>query len=185
MDRVSDSIHKTFENFSAHIEDILLQHGGVEVVPWDVALDDFVRRMDRAQLKWWLSGSAALAVRGIDVAPRDLDFAVTDARAVETLLKDALVEPVTRTRDWVAEWFGRAFLGALVEWVSDVRYPIVDCNGLEQGDDAASRPEFVQWEGHLIPVTPLDLQLVVAEQRRQVDRVEKINQWLGSHGAEQ
>jgi hypothetical protein len=81
VDRVSDSIHKTFENFSAHIEDILLQHGGVEVVPWDVALDDFVRRVDGAQSKWWLSGSAALAVRGIDVAPRDLDFAVTDARA--------------------------------------------------------------------------------------------------------
>jgi hypothetical protein len=129
-------------------------------------------------LKWWLSGSAALAVRGIDVAPRDLDFAVADAHALERLLQDALVEPVTRMHDWVATWFGRAFLGALVEWVSVVQTPFFDGNGLEQGEEAGSRLELVNWEGHVVPVTPLDLQLVVAEQRGQRDRAEKIRRRL-------
>lgn len=174
--RSDEPIHDIYENFRSHIEEILRQHGGAEVVPWEVALRDFLRRVDGARSKWWLSGSAALAVRGIDISPRDLDFAVTDARALEELVKDASVEPVTRMSEWVAEWFGRAFLGALVEWVSDVRHPIVDRNGLEQGDEAASRLEAVQWEDHLVPVTPLDLQLVVAEQRGQLDRVGKIKQ---------
>jgi hypothetical protein len=171
-------LQEIFENFSRHIEEILLQHARLEPVPWESALREFLRRVQDVELEWWLSGSAALAVRGIDIAPRDLDFAVADSHALGRLLQDALVEPVTRMREWVAEWFGRAFLGALVEWVSDVRSPIVDDHGLEQGAEAASRLERVQWEGHVIPVTPLDLQLVVAERRGQRDRAEKIRQLL-------
>jgi hypothetical protein len=171
-------IEEIYENFARHIEEILLQHAGVEPVPWERALREFLRRVHGVELRWWLSGSAALAVRGIDIAPRDLDFAVADSQALGRLLQDALVEPVTRMREWVAEWFGRAFLGALVEWVSDVRTPIVDDHGLEQGADAASRLERVPWEGHVIPVTPLDLQLVVAERRGHRDRAEKIRRLL-------
>jgi hypothetical protein len=171
-------VQEIYENFSRHIERILRQHGGVEPVPWEIALREFLRRVQGVELRWWLSGSAALAVRGIDIAPRDLDFAVADSHALGRLLQDALVEPVTRMRDWAAEWFGRAFLGALVEWVSDVRSPIVDDHGLEQGAEAESRLELVRWEGHVIPVTPLDLQLVVAERRGQRDRAEKIRQLL-------
>lgn len=171
-------VQDVYENFSRHIEEILLQHAGAKPVPWESALREFLRRVQGAELKWWLSGSAALAVRGIDIAPRDLDFAVADAHALGRLLQDALVEPVTRMPGWIAEWFGRAFLGALVEWVSDVRSPIIDDNGLEQGAEAARRLELVRWEGHVIPVTPLDLQLVVAERRGQRDRAEKIRRLL-------
>jgi hypothetical protein len=171
-------VREIHENFARHIEEILLQHAGIKPVPWGSALREFLRRVHGVELKWWLSGSAALAVRGIDVTPRDLDFAVTDSHALGRLLQDALVEPVTRMREWVAEWFGRAFLGALVEWVSDVRSPIVNDHGLEQGAEAASRLERVPWEGHVIPVTPLDLQLVVAERRGQRDRAEKIRRLL-------
>jgi len=134
--------------------------------------------MEGAEEGWWLSGSAALAVRGIDVTPRDLDLAVADPHAIGQLLQDALVEPVTQMTDWVAEWFGRAFLGALVAWVSNVRSPIVDHHGLEQGREAGRRLELVRWEGHVVPVTPLDLQLLVAQRRGQQDRAEKIRERL-------
>lgn len=177
VDRPPD-VEEIYENFSRHIEEILLQHAGVKPVPWESALRDFLRQVQGAELKWWLSGSAALAVRGVDIAPRDLDFAVSDPHSLGLLLQDALVEPVTRMRDWVAEWFGRAFLGALVEWVSDVRSPIIDDHGLEQGAEAASRLELVPWEDFIVPVAPLDLQLVVAERRGQSDRAEKIRHLL-------
>ena len=111
VDRPS-GIEEIYENFSRHIEEIILQHAGLEPVPWERALREFLRRVQGVEFEWWLSGSAALAVRGIDVTPRDLDFAVADAHAVGRLLHDALVEPVTHMREWVAEWFGRAFLGA-------------------------------------------------------------------------
>src|SRR5262245_45511730 len=174
----SSTVEDTYENFSRHIEQILLQHAGREPVPWESALREFLRRVQGADLKWWLSGSAALAVRGIDIAPRDLDFAVLDSHALGRLLQDALVEPVTRKREWAAEWIGLAFLGALVEWVSDVRSPIVADHGLEQGAEAASRLERTQWEDHVVPVTPLDLQLVVAERRGHRDRAEQIRHLL-------
>jgi hypothetical protein len=40
--------------------------------------------------------AAAPAVRGADIEPRDLDFAVDDAQHAATLLNDLLVEPPTQ-----------------------------------------------------------------------------------------
>jgi len=174
----SAGIDKIYENFTRHLKEMLLQHAGKRPVPWEEALTEFLKRVEGSDVSWWLLGSGALAVRGLDVAPRDLDFMVSDARAVGLLLEDSLVEPVTHMEHWVADWFGRAFHGALIEWVSDAR-PVAADNGLELSNDAASRLESVQWAGHTILLTPLDLQLTVAERRGQQDRAEKIRGLLG------
>jgi hypothetical protein len=59
-----------------------LQHAGLRPVRWELALKEFLARLEDAEVKRWLLGSGALAVRGLDVAPRDLDFAVSVAGAV-------------------------------------------------------------------------------------------------------
>jgi hypothetical protein len=174
----SSDIEYIFENFARHLEEILLQHAGMRPIRWEEALTEFLKRVEGTEVRWWLAGSAALAVRGIDVAPRDLDFAVSDAHVVGRLLEDLLVEPVTNLKHWVAEWFGRAFHGALIEWVSDV-HPDAAGQGLEQGPAAASRLDTLRWAGHTVRVTPLDLQLAVAERRGQQNLAGKIRGLLG------
>jgi len=79
---------------------------------------------------------------------------------------------------WVADWFGRAFHGALIEWISGVG-PDVSHNGLEASSAAANRLESVEWAGHTIRVTPLDLQLAAAESRGQEERAVKIRKLIG------
>ena len=41
----SSNVEDTYENFSRHIEQILLQHAGMEAVPWESALREFLRRV--------------------------------------------------------------------------------------------------------------------------------------------
>jgi len=168
-------IARIHENFARHLEEILQQGAGLRPIPWDCALGEFLRRMELSGVGWWLSGSAALAVRGIDVAPGDLDFVVSDARGVGEIFSDLLMYPVTKMEGWAAEWFGCAFHEALIEWVAVVHPEAVYGPGPhEQGPEAASRLQTVDWEGHLIRVPPLDLQLAVAERRSQHERAAKI-----------
>jgi hypothetical protein len=136
-----------------------------------------LRRVEGSGLEWFLSGSGALALRGLDVSPGDLDFVVDDAHATGRLLDDLLVEPVTEARGWIAKWSGRAFYEALIEWVADVD-PAVDQRPHEQSPDAASRLETVHWEGHTIRATPIDIQLEVSQLRGLDSRTAKIRRWL-------
>jgi hypothetical protein len=112
----SIDITRIHENFRRHLKEMVLQSARLRPVPWDAALEEFLARVEGTSLYWWLYGSAALAVRGLDIAPRDLDFAVDDAHHAGRIFNDLLVEPVTGPLDWVAQWIGRAFHGALFEW---------------------------------------------------------------------
>jgi hypothetical protein len=71
--------------------------------PWEQALEEFLARVEGSGLDWFLYGPRALAVRGIDVDPRDLDFNVSDAYLAGRLFADLLVEPVTKMTGWVAD----------------------------------------------------------------------------------
>lgn len=116
-----------------------------------------------------MAGSVALAVRGIDVAPRDIDLALDNAGAVRLgeLLLDHLVEPVIRTPGWIANWFGRAFFHARIEWIGvDEPY---DLDGLEA----------LSWHGKRILVPPIEQDLQLARHRGLEERVDKIRRYLG------
>jgi hypothetical protein len=67
------------ERFAASIGEMVLQSAGLVAVPWEGALLEFLRRVEGSALRWWLYGSAALAVRGIEVLPGDIDINVSDA----------------------------------------------------------------------------------------------------------
>ena len=91
-------------------------------VPWTPALRNTARRLNAKQMDWWLTGSMALAVRGVPIEPRDIDLVVAEpdvTRAAEAFA-DVLIEPSVEAKDWISRWFGRAWLGARVEWVAGV-----------------------------------------------------------------
>ncbi len=130
---------------------------------------------------WWLTGSAALAVRGIRVVPRDIDLVVTtgpEARKLGEILSDWLVEPVQRSEGWIARWFGRAFKESRIEWVGEVEASVDRPEPCDFGPTAARQLQPVEWRGYTIPVPPLDLQLAVSIRRGMVERAEKIRKGI-------
>lgn len=179
----SERIPEIFANFSSHLDEMVRHQTGASAPHWDAALRVVCERLE-GRVDWWLSGSAALAVRGIDVVPRDLDLVVGDPHLVGAAFEDILVEPVREMRGWIARYFGRAFEGALIEWLADVD-PQIDSSGPhEQGPLAEGALEEVIWEEHRIRCPPLGLQLAVAERRGKLEdaqRIKRFQQLAGEH----
>lgn len=161
-------LKEIYQQFALHAAEMVLQTARERPVPWKEALAAFADVAESGGIRWRVAGSVALAVRGIDVAPRDLDFATDNAGAQKLgdLLLDCLVEPVLPTPGWVANWFGRAFLHARVEWIGvDDPYAV---EGLET----------VRWQGRALQVPPLEMQLEEDRHRGLTERVEKIERFL-------
>jgi hypothetical protein len=178
----ADSPHLdlAYRNFGRYAEEMILQTAGARPVPWEEALLAFLQAVKGQNIDWWLAGSAALAVRGMDLAPRDLDLVVaaSDSMRLGDLLLDYLVEPVIPVTDWFCSWWGRAFLHARIEWVGGVNEMADEPAVSDYGPTAASRLDTVLWKGYPLRVPPLDLQLMVNEKRGLADRVALIRQHL-------
>jgi hypothetical protein len=174
----SDAPHmdEAFHNFERFTEPMLRQTSGEIPTPWSEALLTVLERIDGQSIDWWLTGSAALSVRGLTVMPSDIDLITGEADALKLgdLLADFLVQPMMDTTGWVGKWFGRAFPGARVEWVGGVS-ETVDAQGVTDfGPTAAARLVTVEWCGRSIRVPPLDLQLAVNERRGRLERAKVI-----------
>jgi hypothetical protein len=170
----SPHLERIYASFARSVEDVILQKAGVSPAPWERVLDTVLPLMDAHAITWWLVGSAALAVRGLDVSPRDVDFVVDEAgthRLAELLLDD-LIEPVTPIETWRARWFGRAFPGTLVEWIG----------GVDEHHywGSAALWETVTWRGHQLRVPPLEELLIGAERRGLTARASLIRKALGA-----
>jgi hypothetical protein len=177
-------LDRIYQNFEQYAEEMVLQTAQVRSVPWEKALFAFLQIIEDKRIDWWLTGSAALAVRGLDITPRDLDLIVDNASAPKLgeLLLDYLVEPVLPSTGWIGNWFGRAFLHVRLEWVGGVHASVDTPHVSDFGPTAASRLEVVNWHGEGIRVPTLDLQLQVSERRGLTGRAEKIKRMLNSKG---
>jgi len=176
----SAHLDDAYDNFQRSLDDLFRQTARVVPAPWEHALLEWVRRTEGHGLDWWLTGSAALAIRGAVVSPRDIDIVMADhdVHRAEDLLLDGLIQPVRPMTDWVHNTFARAFLGARIEWCggvldrADVSFPS------DQGPTATRRLETVTWQGYDIRVPPLDLHLRVSQERGLHDRVREIERLM-------
>lgn len=171
---VTEEILARFEQV---LPSLLRQTARLEPVPWEAALHEAVRRLDGAGIDWWLAGSGALAVRGLAVQPRDLDLIVSgeDAARTATAFEDALTEPAVEVEGWFCRWFGRAWLGARVEWVAGVTDAADRPEPSDFGLVAAAALSDVRWQGLVLRVPPLELQREVSKRRGLGERVRLID----------
>jgi hypothetical protein len=179
VDGRSPRLDEIYAHFASVATDLVDEAARRRPAAWDAALEVV---LDRAgHVDWWLSGSAALAVRGLPVAPRDLDLVATVSGAWELgeRLTELLVEPLSTSADWVAEVFGRAYGPARIEWVGGMRAWVDEPEPGDLGPYAAARLETVDWRDHAIRVPPLELQLASSRQRSLDERVAAIEQSLG------
>ena len=173
-------LDRIYGNFERHAREMVLQAARINPVDWRGTLSTFLELVDGSGIDWWLCGSTALAVRGIDVAPGDLDLVADDggARELNGMLSDYLVEPLQLPEGWICSSFSRAFLGVRLEWVGGVNESADTPEAGDLGPVAAERLEVVNWRGAEIRVPPLDLQLAVCERRGLTDRAKKIRAYM-------
>jgi len=166
-------LDRVYRNFERYAPEMARQAARLTPIPWEQALDAFLAIVADAEIDWWLTGSAALAVRGMAIEPGDFDLVTDDAGAhrLDELLTDYVYEPTSPVTGWICRWWGRAFLHARFEWIGGVVEVDDSDNPSEWGPTAASRLETVLWQGHTIRVTPLDLALRVGQLRGLEDRV--------------
>jgi hypothetical protein len=180
-------LDQCWRNFSARAELMVRQAAGQAPVPWRDALGELCRRTADAAVSWWLTGSAALAVRGASLDPGDLDLVCSaeDAIRLGDVFADELVEPVLPSgADWISEYWGRAFYGARIEWIGGPRPGVDTPLPADFGPVAAARLEVVTWEGWTIRVPPLELQRAVSLRRGLTDRVALIDSLLAHRPGE-
>ena len=175
-------LDRIFLNLEQYAEAMLQQKAGFRPVPWQKALLAFLELVEGERLTWWLRGSAALAVRGLDIAPGDIDLTTDDtgAHKLGALLLDYLVEPVIPVHNWFCNWWGRAFWDVRIEWMGGVNETADQPEVGDFGPQAEQRAETVTWHGYEMLVPPLDLQLAVTERRGLAERASLIRQAIMS-----
>jgi len=174
---VPEQAARAFTNIQHLLEPLLRQCLGTTAVPWQAALNEVCRRLESGGVDWWLCGSAALAVRGAAVIPRDLDLVVADADAVAVggLLADGLIEPVCPAGWPISKWWGRAFLHARVEWIGGVTPAADQPQVTDYGPTAANNLQAIRWRDWDVRVPPLHLQRAASARRGMADRVALID----------
>ncbi len=172
-----------FSHFERSVEAMVRQAAGRDPTPWEAVLERLIALTDGHTVDWCLVGSAALAVRGLAVAPGDVDLvtSASGAEQLEHLLRDYRVEPLQRSEGWIWRSFGRAFLGGRLEWVGGVNAGADTPAVSDFGPTALARLEVVRWRGVALKVPPLDLQLAVSERRGKHPRAALIRHWMMEH----
>jgi hypothetical protein len=163
-----------FENLSRSAASMWRQHAGVERADWEGALRRFLSIADGTGIEWAVIGGVALAIRGVKAAAAtpDVDIITTPdgARQLNDLLRDSLTSPAVDLP--MFGWFGRAFLGARVEWLGNDTH------------DNAWRFDYpweeYGWEGRTLLVPSLVLYLKIEQSRGRIDRAQGIKAALGS-----
>jgi len=146
---------------------------------WAGALEDLLRRAGQARVPVAVVGSTALAVRGVNVRPGDIDVITTTegADALADAYQETLVMPVA-TVPGFGRW-SRAFTrGFRVEWlgnparVHEGPWPLA-----ASAWSIASPFEEIGWENRTLRVPPLEVQRRVEAHRGRPDRVAAIDKY--------
>ncbi len=169
-----------FRHFERSAEVLVRQAAGQVSVAWEPILEKVLELTQGHAIDWCLVGSAALAVRGLDAHPGDVDLVTSESGAeqLDEVFRDYRIEPLQRSEGWIWQSFGRAFIGGRLEWVGGVNDGADRPEASDFGPTALARLETVRWRGAEVKVPPLDLQLAVNERRGRHDRAALIRQRL-------
>jgi hypothetical protein len=179
-------VDRAVANLGYGLDEMVRQRMTGTAPGWAGALGDLLDRAGQARIPVAVVGSVALAVRGVDVRPGDIDVITTvdGADALGDSYRDVLVVPVADNPDF-GIW-GRAFTGGIcVEWlgtperIQEGSWPLAAIEW-----SIASPFEEVCWQNRLLRVPPLEVQRQVEVRRNRLDRVAAIDEYRRTLGQE-
>jgi hypothetical protein len=152
----------------------------------DRALAWTADRHAEAGIDWWLTGSAALYARGLDLLPHDIDAMtyLRHAAAIGSVVAPSIIEPFHRVTDWVVKGFGVVDRGVRID-VAFEPEAWVDGQGIvDFGPYAERHLEEIVWRGRTLRVPELGTHLWPNEARGRLDRVALIRAAMGRAGGD-
>jgi len=180
----SDTPHlaRIMKHYAAHAEEMFLQLVYRKPIPWKEGLQSFLRRADGSGIRWWLTGSCAACIRGIDLSPHDIDIMVNseDVPRIRNLFEDVTIEPIIDTNGWLTKDFGALFDQCRIDIASDPQACLDEPDPVDCGPYALAHLERFMWRGFEIRVPPVELQLNANRRRGRHDRVKLIEQYLAA-----
>lgn len=174
------NIQEISRNYLRYAEEMFKQMGYFTEVKWKEALQAFLERIEGTGIEWWLTGSCALALRGIPIVPHDVDIMLDskDISKINEIFSDVIIEPIEATEMWVVKHFGVMFLNARIDIAFDPEDYVDTPHPTDFGPYAKKHLEEIVFKGYPIKIPPLQLQLEVNKRRGRSDRVKAIEDYL-------
>lgn len=175
-----DNIEQVKVNFASFAEEMFAQQGYFKPVLWEDALLAFIEKVREQDIDWWLTGSCATCVRGINIEPHDVDIMLNskDIDKIKNIFRDYIVEPIIDSKGWVVDYFGVLFMGARIDLAFDPAEWVDSQGKADFGPYASNHLEEIVWKGNIIKVPPIELQLDANRNRERFDRVKAIEDFL-------
>jgi len=178
-----ENIPSIKRNFLKYGEEMFAQMAYLKPPLWQEGLIGFMEKVRGKNIDWWLTGSCALAIRGIEVTPHDVDIMLKskDIDKIMDIFQHHMIEPLSRSDDWIVKHFSVLFLKTRVDLAFDPLDILDDPEPSDSGPFAAKNLEEISWKGHKIKVPPLHLQLNTNKKRGRKERVRLIEEYLGEN----
>ncbi len=105
------------ENFTRYGETAIKQQLKILTPPWENALDSFISEIQKLGVDWYIHGSTAMALWGIDVVPKDVNIIIanySDFDKVRDHFCKFAIRPIERCENWVMSGYGEIFMEAVI-----------------------------------------------------------------------
>ena len=135
---------------------------------------------DRLGIRWWLTGSTALYVRGIKLFPHDIDVMTykTEIHKIQDLVYPYIVEPFHHLNNWVVKGFGVADKNFRIDYAFEPEDWVDQHGNMDFGPYAEKHLEEVIWQGKKIWVPDIQLQVLSNKIRNRLDRTKLIQEYI-------
>jgi hypothetical protein len=139
-----------------------------------------IKNHNKENVKWWLTGSTALFIRGIDVEPHDIDIMTykTEIDKIEKCIKDYIIEPFHHVTDWVVKGFGVIDYQYRIDYAFEPEEWVDSQGKVDFGLYAQSNLNEIEWNGFKVKVPKIELHIKSNEDRKRYDVVKKINTYI-------
>jgi hypothetical protein len=105
------------DNFTKYGETAIKQQLKILTPPWENALDSFISEIQKLGVDWYIHGSTAMALWGIDVAPKDVNIIIanySDFDKVRNHFYKFAIRPIERCENWLMSGYGEIFMEAVI-----------------------------------------------------------------------
>lgn len=159
-------------NFEQHGVESLEQLLKIRPAPWEQALSAFIEKLAGTGIRWYIHGSAAMAIWGIDVAPRDLNIIfpdLSDFDRIRQLFLDDTIYPLELCPGWIMGGLGGVFIHANIG---------IAFNNATDVPSDINQPQEVDWMGRKIAISPLEWLKRDNQHYGRPERVELIERFM-------
>lgn len=164
------------KNFAEHGEDSLRQSLKIRPAPWEKALSWLLPEMEQTGVDWYIHGSTAMALLGMEVAPRGVDIVIPNASDFEKVrdhFYKFAIRPFEKCDNWVMSALGTVFMEANIGFAFQNHSPApYDMKKLDT----------VLYQGESVCISTPEMLKQDNESYGRPERVKQIQQWIENKG---